>query len=62
LFGSTAPEVLSFDIVPGFSDAVELIEASWIWVLALALLIAGALVKGIDRRVSPIPAAPDPAE
>ncbi|MGH8945053.1 MAG: hypothetical protein ACRDVL_02765 [Acidimicrobiia bacterium] len=50
LFGSM-PEVLAFEIDPGYANAVELIEASWYWVLALALLIAATLIKGIDHRI-----------
>lgn len=57
LFGST-PEVLSFEVAPGYANAVELIEASWVWVLGLALMIAAALIRGIDRRLDHEP-APD---
>jgi hypothetical protein len=56
LFGP-APEVLAFDISPGYAIAVELIEAAWHWVLALALLIAAALIKGIDRRITSVPSS-----
>lgn len=58
LFGSM-PDVLAFEIAPGYAIAVELIEASWYWVLALALLIAAALIKGIDRRIGVVP-TPEP--
>lgn len=57
LFGPT-PEVLGFDVTAGYANAVELIEASWVWVLGLALMIAAALIKGIDRRLDHEP-APD---
>jgi hypothetical protein len=50
LFGSP-PEVLGFEINAGFTNAVEVVEASWYWVLGLALLIAAALIKGIDSRI-----------
>ena len=52
IFGSM-PEVLSFEVAAGYANAVELIEASWVWVLGLALMIAAVLIKGIDRRLDP---------
>lgn len=50
MFGSTS-QVLGFEIDAGFTSAVELVEASWYWVLGLALLIAAVLIKGIDLRL-----------
>lgn len=44
------PEVLGIDIDAEYSMAVELIESSWIWLVALLLVIVTAIVTGIDRR------------
>lgn len=52
LFGDVAvvPDVQSVDVKADFSMAAEIIEASWAWMALLGLLIAWALVSGIDRR------------
>lgn len=50
------PEVLGVDFEADYTMAVELIESSWVWMLGLALLIATAIVSGMDRRRSAIPA------
>lgn len=44
------PAVLGIAIDADYSMAVELIESSWIWLVALLLVIATAIVTGIDRR------------
>ncbi|MGD2101183.1 MAG: hypothetical protein PVG83_03035 [Acidimicrobiia bacterium] len=43
-------EVLSAEVTTDFSLAVESIKAARIWVAALGLMIAGALVSGMDHR------------
>jgi hypothetical protein len=43
-------EVLGVELKPDFSMAVEVFEASWIWMIGLALVIATAIVTGLDRR------------
>lgn len=53
LFGAMEmgkPEVLGVELTPDYKMAVEIVEASWIWMIGLALVIAGAIVTGIDRR------------
>lgn len=45
------PEVLGVvEIQADYSSAVEAVESSWAWLLGLLLLIATALVSGLDRR------------
>jgi hypothetical protein len=48
------PDVLSVEVTPEYLMAVEVIESSWIWMLGLALLIAAAIVTGLDRRRAPL--------
>lgn len=43
-------EVLSAEVTTDFSLAVESIKAARIWIAALGLMIAGALVSGMDHR------------
>lgn len=43
-------EVLSADVSANYSMAVEVIKSSWVTVIALAVIIAAAIVSGIDRR------------
>lgn len=43
-------EVLSVELEANYSMAVEVFSASWIWVVALLLIIATAIVTGLDRR------------
>ena len=43
-------EVLGASLEADFSLAVEAFEAARVWVAALALLIAAAVVSGMDRR------------
>jgi hypothetical protein len=55
LFGSfddDGPEVLGVELSAEFRTAVELIKTSWIWMLALAVLIATFVVAGLDHRGS----------
>ena len=33
-----------------YKMAVEVIESSWVWMVGLLVVIAGAIVTGIDRR------------
>lgn len=42
-------EVMGISIEPNYSMAVEVIESSWVYLLALILLIATAIVSGLDR-------------
>jgi hypothetical protein len=56
LFGSVAagqPEVLGVELNANYKMAVEVIEASWVWMVVLLVVIAGAIVSGLDRRKSP---------
>jgi hypothetical protein len=53
LFGSMdmmETEILSAEIGANYSMAVEVFSATWIWLVALLLIIATAIVTGIDRR------------
>ena len=43
-------EVLGFDIDADFSMVVEVFEAAQIWIAALSLVVATAIIAGIDRR------------
>lgn len=57
MFGDVAgerPEVLGVELEANYAMAVEVIESSWVWILALALLIATAIVSGLDRRRSTV--------
>lgn len=53
LFGSMdtgAPEVLGVDFEANYSMAVEVFSATWVWLVALLLIIATAIVTGLERR------------
>ena len=55
LFGSVGPvtpEVMSVGLSADYRIAYEVIESSWIWMLALGMVIATAVVSGLDRRRS----------
>ena len=43
-------EVLGVEITADYRMAVEVIEAAWLWMLGLALVITAALLAGLDRR------------
>ncbi len=43
-------EVMGIDIAPNYTMAVEVIESSWVYLLVLIMLIAAAIVSGLDRR------------
>jgi hypothetical protein len=56
LFGSMTrgqPEVLGVELDADYKMAVEVIESSWAWMVVLLVVIAGAIVSGLDRRKSP---------
>jgi hypothetical protein len=38
------------DFQADFNMAVEVIEASWAWIVLLGLVIAYSIVSGLDRR------------
>jgi hypothetical protein len=44
------PEVLRVELSADYKMAVEVIESSWVWMVGLLVVIAGAIVTGIDRR------------
>ena len=44
------PEVLGVGLDVDYQMAVEFIEASWVWMIGLLLIIATAIVTGLDRR------------
>ena len=46
----TGFEVLGVDVNADFSMAVELFEAARVWIAGLTLVIAGAIIGGIDRK------------
>lgn len=48
------PDVLGIEISADYEMAVELIESSWIWMIGLLLVVATAIVSGLDRRRSRI--------
>lgn len=48
--GGPSLEVMGISIEPNYSMAVEVIESSWVYLLVLILLIATAIVSGLDRR------------
>jgi hypothetical protein len=53
LFGSMEmgqPEVLDVELTADYSMAVELIETTWVWMIGLLVIIAGAIATGLDRR------------
>jgi hypothetical protein len=55
LFGSMAvgqPEVLGVELTADYKMAVEVIESSWVWMVVLLVVIAGAIVSGLDWRKS----------
>ncbi len=55
LFGNAAietPEVMGVAIDANYSMAVEVISASWVWTVALLLLVVTAIISGLDRRRS----------
>jgi hypothetical protein len=43
-------EVLGAELTAEFSMAVEVFEAARVWVAILALVIAAAVIGGVDRR------------
>ena len=53
LFGSMEmgePEVLGTSFNADYKIAAEVIESSWVWMIGLLVVIAGAIVTGLDRR------------
>jgi hypothetical protein len=52
LFGELTPisPITGVDLQARFSMAVEIIEASWAWMVLLALVIAWSIVSGMERR------------
>lgn len=53
LFGSMEtgyPEVLEVELNADYKMAVEVIESSWVWMIGLLIVIAAAIVGGLDRR------------
>jgi hypothetical protein len=38
------------DLQADYNMAVEVIKATWAWMVVLGLLIAWAIVSGLDRR------------
>jgi hypothetical protein len=44
------PEVLGVSLTVDYKMAVEFIEQSWMWMVGLLLIIATAIVTGLDRR------------
>ncbi len=46
------PHVLGIDVMANYSLAVEVVEASWVWMLSLGLLITLAILTNVDRRRS----------
>lgn len=50
--GTDLPGVLGVDVEANYSMAAEVIRSSWIWMVALTLIIATAIVTGLDRRHS----------
>jgi hypothetical protein len=49
---SAISPITGVDYQARFSMAVEIIEASWAWIVLLALVIAWSIVSGMDRRKS----------
>jgi hypothetical protein len=47
---SAISPITGVDYQARFSMAVEIIEASWAWIVLLALVIAWSIVSGMDRR------------
>lgn len=45
-----APDLLGVAIEPSYALAAEVFESSWVYLLVLLLVIATAIVSGIDRR------------
>jgi len=51
LFGDgRTVSVSGVDLQADYNMAVEVIEASWAWMVILGLLIAWSIVSGLDRR------------
>lgn len=44
------PDVLGVSLTVDYKMAVEFIEQSWVWMVGLLLVIATAIVTGLDRR------------
>jgi hypothetical protein len=42
--------VTGTDFQADFSLAVEVIEASWVWIVLLGLVVAYSMVSGLERR------------
>lgn len=49
--GAVSP-ITGVDFQARFSLAAEVIEATWVWIVLLALVIAWSIVSGMDRRRS----------
>jgi hypothetical protein len=49
--GAISP-ITGVDFQARFSMAVEIIGASWVWMVLLALVIAWSIVSGMERRRS----------
>ena len=52
LFGQVTPisPITGVDFQARFTLAVEIIEASWVWIVLLALVISWSIVSGMERR------------
>ena len=44
------PEVMSVGLSADYRLGAEVIESTWMWMLALGAVIATAAVSGLDRR------------
>lgn len=44
------PQVLGFEVAAEYRLAAEAIEASWMWMLSLGVIVAWAIVSNMDRR------------
>ena len=53
LFGNMEmekPSVMGVELSADYLIAVEVIEASWMWMLGLGLIIAWAIVSNVQRK------------
>jgi hypothetical protein len=57
LFGQATAisPITGVDFQARFSLAVEMIEASWVWIVLLALVISWSIVSGMERRRNQLP-------
>ena len=55
--GDEGTEVLAAEVGADFSLAVKIFEKARIWISILALVVAAAVIHGVDRRRSPKPRA-----